>query len=197
VDAGTQTEETRTCRSFETQTECETKEAGQQCSLPILVYEDIMNDSTKLNFYTGSPNKGLFEALFDEMSDFEIPQLSIRSRWPSGGRPRTLRLVDEFFMVLMRLRLGLLVDDLSCRFCISSTACSRIINKWIDYLHVKLDFLVMWPSRSVINANMPKVFRDKFPETRVIIDCTEIRTETPSSLQLNSLLYSDYKSHHT
>ena len=38
---------------------------------------------------------------------------------------------------------------------------------------------------------------EKFPDTRVIIDCTEIGTETPSSLQLKSLMYSDYKSHMT
>lgn len=55
----------------------------------------------------------------------------------------------------------------------------------------------MWPSRSAVNYNMPKIFRDNFHSTRVIIDCTEIKTETPSSLQLKSMMYSDYKSHNT
>ncbi|XP_060598702.1 uncharacterized protein LOC132752398 [Ruditapes philippinarum] len=147
---------------------------------------------SKLNFNTGIPNEGTFNAFFEEMTDVRK-----QSKTASGGRPNSLRLIDEFFMFLMRLRLGLLVDDLAARFCISSNACSRLLNKWIDYLDVKLNFLIMWPSKQVVKANMPKLFRDKFPDTRVIIDCTEIKTETPSSLQLNSMMYSDYKSHNT
>ncbi|WAR24139.1 ALPL-like protein [Mya arenaria] len=194
---GTQTESVQTFRSISTQTDtCEQRGIGVQAMLPTLVYEDVMDNPSKLNFYTGIPNKGLFNALFDEMGDMqEKPQT--RCRKSSGGRPRALRLIDEFFMVLMRLRLGLLVADLAARFCISQAACSRLLNKWIDYLDMKLDFLIMWPSKSAVKFNMPKLFRDKFPDTRVIIDCTEIKTETPSSLQLKSLMYSDYKSHIT
>ncbi|XP_060081298.1 uncharacterized protein LOC132560650 [Ylistrum balloti] len=36
----------------------------------------------------------------------------------------------------------------------------------------------MWTTREVIDANMPDVFKEKFPNTRVIIGCTEIQTET-------------------
>lgn len=61
----------------------------------------------------------------------------------------------------------------------------------------KLSFLITWPSRNAIDSEMPEVFREKFPRTRVIIDCTEIKTETPNSLQLKSVMYSDYKSHMT
>ncbi|CAC5411562.1 unnamed protein product [Mytilus coruscus] len=44
---------------------------------------------------------------------------------------------------------------------------------------------------------MPQVFKTLYPTTRVIIDCTEIPTERPSSLALNSKCYSTYKSTHT
>jgi hypothetical protein len=64
-------------------------------------------------------------------------------------------------------------------------------------MEVNLSFLVKWPSRQNIDVTMPLSFRRKYPKCRVIIDCTEIRTETPSSLQLRSLMYSDYKSHMT
>ena len=43
---------------------------------------------------------------------------------------------------------------------------------------------------------MPEDFKAKYPSTRVIIDCTEVRCEMPSSLLLNSELFSSYK-HHT
>ena len=44
---------------------------------------------------------------------------------------------------------------------------------------------------------MPSQFRLKYPDTRVIIDCTEIFTETPSSLPVQAAVYSHYKHHHT
>ena len=87
-------------------------------------------------------------------------------------------------MVLMRLRLGLLLEDLSDRFNISTSTCSAIFNRCIDYSDTELDFLVMWPSRKIIDNTMPRSFCDKYAKCRVIVDCTEIRTETPSSLQL-------------
>ena len=55
----------------------------------------------------------------------------------------------------------------------------------------------MWPSRDLVNQYMPEQFKEKFPSTRVIIDCTEIRCQMPSSLLLNSELFSSYKNHTT
>jgi hypothetical protein len=40
---------------------------------------------------------------------------------------------------------------------------------------------------------MPVAFKDQYSSTRVIIDCTEIKTEQPSSLLINSQCYSQYK----
>ena len=44
---------------------------------------------------------------------------------------------------------------------------------------------------------MPKQFQDMYPSTRVIIDCTELYVETPSSLNIQSATYSSYKHHNT
>ncbi|XP_068687825.1 uncharacterized protein [Montipora capricornis] len=44
---------------------------------------------------------------------------------------------------------------------------------------------------------MPQSFKDKYPKTRVIIDATEIKCQTPSSLVLHSETFSSYKSHTT
>jgi hypothetical protein len=43
---------------------------------------------------------------------------------------------------------------------------------------------------------MPDDFKGKYQSTRVIIDCTEVRYQKRSSLQLNGELFSSYK-HHT
>ena len=44
---------------------------------------------------------------------------------------------------------------------------------------------------------MPEMFKDKYPTTRVITDCTAIWTQMPSSLLVNSQLNSSYKSRTT
>jgi len=44
---------------------------------------------------------------------------------------------------------------------------------------------------------MPESFKRTYPTTRVIIDCTELYCQRPSSLASQSSLYSHYKSHVT
>ena len=100
-------------------------------------------------------------------------------------------------MVLVRLRLALLERDLAHRFSISVTSVSRILTTWIIFLNQQLRPLITFPPRTVIQRHMPTQFKAKFPDTRVIIDCTEIFTETPSSLPVQSAIYSHYKHHHT
>ena len=53
----------------------------------------------------------------------------------------------------------------------------------------------MWPSRAKVDQHMAADLKDKYPSTRIIIDCTEIRCQRPKSLRLNSELLSSYKTH--
>jgi hypothetical protein len=104
--------------------------------------------SEEVTFYTGLPNKETFYLLFEHiMSNRKISDPEI------GGRPRKLRDVDEFFMVLMRLRLGLLTQDLAGRFNISISTCSKIFNEWLDLMYEHLNFLVSWPERETVKHN--------------------------------------------
>lgn len=172
------------------------KSVSTQAVTPDLCLEDIESSDDKCMFYTGLPNASTIKMLFGKMTDAaEHTQRNGASA--KKGRPRSLRLVDEFFLVLLRLRLGLLLEDLAQRFHISKSTCSNITNQWIPYLSEKLSFLTAWPSRMTINKSMPMKFRRKYPNCRVIIDCTEIYTETPQSLSNKSLMYSHYKSHMT
>ena len=60
-----------------------------------------------------------------------------------------------------------------------------------------LEIQPIWPSREDVKCYMPECFRTLYPTTKVIIDCTEIYVQTPSSPLLQSQLYSSYKSNTT
>jgi len=77
---------------------------------------------------------------------------------------RKMRLVDEYLMVFMRLRLGLLEQDLAQRFCVSVSTVSGVLIIWYNVLATHLKNLIVWPTREVIQANMPGSFK-KFPNT--------------------------------
>ena len=53
-----------------------------------------------------------------------------------------------------------------------------------------MGIISIWLSKETVDF-------DCFKESYLIIDCTEIRTQQPSSLVLNSQLYSHYKGTHT
>lgn len=64
-------------------------------------------------------------------------------------------------------------------------------------MYLKFGQVNIWPTQDVIARTIPEVFKDKYPSTQVIIDCTEIKCEMPSSLLQNTELFSSYKNHTT
>lgn len=110
-----------------------------------------------------------------------------------GFKDQSLSLSDQFFLFLCRLRQGFLVQDLAIRFNVSQATVSRICITWINFMYYMLGSIPIWPSRETVNELMPQSFRDTFPRTRVILDCTELHVQRPSSKVLNSETYSHYK----
>ena len=96
----------------------------------------------------------------------------------------------------MRLHVGLTVHDLAFRFQISTSTVSSIFSTWIRWMRLELAHLIIWPSKQVTRAHLPKCFQKHYPKVWCIIDCTEVFIETPSSLEIQALCWSDYK-HHT
>ena len=62
--------------------------------------------------------------------------------------PRSLTPEQELFMVLVRLRCGLMGLDTANRFGISQAQCSRIEGTWLSFLYHRLRALPIWPSRN-------------------------------------------------
>ena len=113
------------------------------------------------------------------------------------GPKRKVPLFAEFIMVLTRLRLGLLIRHLADIYSISEGTVSKIYTTWICLLyHVLNSLLIVWPTRKQVQRNLPKSF-SKFPRTRIIIDCTEIKVQKPTGPSAQKVTWSDYKSSNT
>ena len=154
-----------------------------------LKYEHVAaQGDEQIRVYTGIP---CIQAFLDIFAS--LPKINVRK----GCTKNILRPIDQFLLVLMRLKLGLVLSDLSFRFKIAETTCSTLVNKWIEHLHTHLSSLIYWPTRAQINNTMPPDFKGKFQRTRVVIDCTELSADTPKSLAEQSLMYSNYKSRMT
>ena len=115
----------------------------------------------------------------------------------SGGRPRKLSSEEELFLVLVRLRGDYPIEDMSVRFNMLPSNISRILITWYDFLHTQFRSLPIWATRQTVDETMPKWFQTIYPKTRVILDCTEILIEVPSSYRSQSATFSSYKHHNT
>jgi len=174
--------------------------------------EDIKDNDEKTKFYTGFPNYATFLLFFQtflqhgayKLTYWEGQKRSVGAEnrkynletISKPGRKRRLRPLDEFYMVCVRLRLGLLQDHLADLFKVSVMTVSRIMNTWINFMYDHMKSLIPWPSRDQIMANLPKCFTD-MPQVRIVIDATEFFCEKPSSLVAQNLTWSEYKHHNT
>lgn len=94
-----------------------------------------------------------------------------------GFKAESMCLFDQFFLFLCRVREGAFEKSLAERFHVSQSTVSRLIITWANYLFFMFGSLNVWLHRSAVNEMMPQCFKDNYPRTRVILDCTEIYIE--------------------
>ena len=157
-------------------------ELSTKYQLCVLRLEHIIASDVNFKFYTSFPNYSTFKAFFNYLqpacnflmyAGTKNAQHSTETQ-AKCGTPRSLTPEQELFMVLVRLRCGLLGLDIANRFGISHAHYSRIETTLLGFLYHRLRALPIWPSREYIQNTMPKSFKDSYPNTRIIIDCTEI-----------------------
>ena len=113
------------------------------------------------------------------------------------NRKREIEPIDQLWLFLTRVRLGLFERDLAHRFIVSVSTVSDVFITWANYLYIMLGSLPLWPSRDKIKQHLPDSFKGRYENVRGILDCTELKCELPKDYQKHSEMYSDYKSHDT
>ena len=176
------------------------------CKLP--TYKRLLINNKKCDFYTGVTTIPIFESLHDIVSPLVNRRWrgvrctstaivrNFRKQPKRFGPARKLCSKDEFLLLLMKLRLGLLNQDLSDRFKISVGLTSSIIASWLKAASAILGPMVYVPDKENITSTLPKRFRT-MPDMHSILDGTEFFIETPKNLDLQKLTWSEYKHHNT
>ena len=106
------------------------------------------------------------------------------------GRPRSLSMLDEYFLTLVRLRHAFPEEHLAYLFKVSRSTVSRIFLSWINLLYFELGSIPIWQSKDLIEETMPIPFKERYTATRCILDCTEIKICKPSSLRTQRQCFS-------
>jgi hypothetical protein len=167
----------------------------------------ILKNDKKVKLYTGFPTLQSFNDVFKVLES----KAKHMKHWKGPSRvcnplnykravskSRKISLKHEFVLTMMKLRLGLLLEDLADRFGISTTQDSNIFTTWVKFLSQTLGTLVFNPPKDVVKSNLPPSFQNrKFSDVRHIVDCSEVFLEKPSNLNIAAITWSDYKHHNT
>ena len=145
----------------------------------------IQNNDEATKFYTGLSSWSVFLFLLEIAGNV------------SQSKKAKLSSADSLLLTLMRLRLNLRMADLAYRFSIGTSTASTVFSICIDTLFTNLKCLIKWPTKEITRRNLPPIFSDLYPETRCIIDCSEIFIEHPYRYTARAQTYSNYKKHNT
>ena len=179
----------------------------QKCTCRKSLSEKLLRTNNDATFYTGIPTLTCYNKIHDYVS------CKIKRKWRGAKKSSTkirnfskspkkfgpkskLSSKDEFLLIMMKIRLGLLEKDLSNRFGISITLCSQIFSTWTRALALYLKPLVFVPSMISINEVKPNRYKIA-PKLHSIGDGAEMFIETPKNHDLQRMTWSNYKHHNT
>ncbi len=150
-----------------------------------LTEESFKGNDEKVKTYTSLPT-------------FALLMLILQTIQPYMKQSTALSPFQKLLLTLMRFRLKVSVDYLSCIFGVCTTTVTRAFNDTLDVLYYRLvPSLIKWPSREELRQSLPASFRESFKSCACIIDCFEVFIERPSNLLARAQTWSSYKHHNT
>ena len=167
-------------------------------------FENLGENDELFKLYTGIPSYAIFNWLYRQIEhklstlqyyrgnrSFSEKSYQVKlCRKP--GPKRILDFKNEMLLTLMKVRLGLVEEDLAFRFNVSSSLVSSIFSTWVSLLGLELKSLIKMPTVAGIKNYYPDCFK-KYGTVLSIIDCTEVYTQKPSLAEANSKCFSSYK----
>lgn len=163
--------------------------------------QEIADNDKLIKFYTGFDSYDTLMSFFGFLGD-AVHNLQYWGSKPSSKsspkrRKHKLDPLNQLFLTLMKLRLDLRERDLAIRFGIAVSTVSKYFITWVCFLYRHLSEINWMPEVAQVKATLPHSFKDKYPQTYLILDATEIFLETPTDLHIQSSTWSNYKHHNT
>ena len=150
---------------------------------------EILSSDQKCKDMCGVP-KALFELTYELLFEEDAFLNLEKTDSPLYDR-------DQLTVYFTKLKTGCTFGQIAvmfqCRPETVSLVFTHILNKHYD---ISKD-LLWWYSREEVDETMPESFRKKYPNTRVILDATEVKIQVPGKVDQAVLCWSTYKHSHT
>ncbi|KAL4122397.1 hypothetical protein QTP88_014728 [Uroleucon formosanum] len=112
-----------------------------------------------------------------------------------------LNYFSGFHSILNEMQLkdltGITYSAISVLFNINRTTVTRIFYIILYFLVNHTKHFIFWPNKRTVINTLPKAFKQNYPNCRCIIDCTEIKTEQPNTVEQRVYMFSRYKNAYT
>ena len=150
--------------------------------------ENFKRDDEAFQYLTGFDSYEHFKLLLNILGPASS-QLKYKSK--------ELDTENELFLTLIKLRQT--KDDyyLGLDFGIDRKVVGRIFKTWLNFLYYELSEFDFWPDRQTIDQHFPSNFQKMFPQTRVILDATEVPIQKPKHCNGQRITFSTYKNANT
>ena len=129
---------------------------AKHCAVTKFKLESIADDDSKVAFYTGFSSYEQLKVCFDYLgpaaTKLHYRDSSRVTQQSKSGRPRTSSAINEFFLTLVRLHLGLLEQDIRYRFGVSQSRVSRVFTTWINFMYLQFKQIPIWPPQEFVQA---------------------------------------------
>ncbi|XP_066484072.1 uncharacterized protein [Tiliqua scincoides] len=154
--------------------------------------ERIKGSAKWLRFYTGFDEYSRLAAFLDFLLDRKGPEASRESRPHSA-----LSTDNQLFLVLVRLRLGLLLQDLAFRFHISESTASRYWLSWMEFMEQRLRQIPVAYSQRYVNAFKPQRLIQHNNTSLVALDCMELFFEAQGQARGTGEMHRGPRAHYS
>lgn len=156
-----------------------------QLSLSIRGIEFLVDDA-KCNYYTGIEKLSVFTKLFEFLR-------------PSLDEPYCKFSQDQMLvMTLTKLRLNTQLKALAYDYGICANTISKYFHRTLYVIFQCCRWILEPTKKGNLSRHVPLAFQNVFGSKRVfIIDCFEVRCQTPTDVKASVMHFSNYKKHET
>ncbi|KAL7295071.1 hypothetical protein TKK_0011539 [Trichogramma kaykai] len=152
-------------------------------------FMSLLTTEKKLSTGTGIENFNILNTIIKSYSEI------VGDRFE--GQKTVMKTRDRVLLTLCMLKQNSNYSFLALIFdTVSEQRCQRIITETLVVLSKILKLAIRWPSNDEIRKNIPLAF-ENYPETRIVLDCTEIFIQNPKNLCCQIITYSHCKGDNT